>query len=47
MNINRLKRSGHCITGFNTEKFYVLSIQYIFVFYIDLRTKDDYSPILQ
>jgi len=31
-----------CTTRFNTQKFYVLPTQYIYVFCVDLRTNSDY-----
>ena len=30
---------------FNIQQFYVLPTQYIYVFYVDLRTNSDYFPI--
>ena len=30
---------------FNTQQFYVLPTQCIYVFYVDLRTNSDYFPI--
>ena len=34
-----------CTTRFNTQKFYVLPTQCIYVFCVDLRTNSDYFPI--
>ena len=34
-----------CINGFNTQQFYVLPTQCIYVFCVDLRTNSDYFPI--
>ena len=44
--INPSKPSGHYMyRQFNTQQFYVLPTQCIYVFCVDLRTNSDYSPI--
>ena len=41
-----LQPSGHYMYHqFNIQQFYVLPIQCIYVFYVDLRTNSDYFPI--
>jgi hypothetical protein len=41
-----LKPSGHCTyRQFNTQQFYVLPTQCVYVFCVDLRTNSDYFPI--
>ena len=43
---NTLQPSGHYMyRQFNTQQFYVLSKQCIYVFCVDLRTNSDYFPI--
>jgi len=43
---NPLKSSGHYMYHhFNSQKFYVLPTQCIYVFCVDLRTNSDYFPI--
>jgi len=43
---NPLKPSGHYIYHqFNTQQFYVLPTQCIYMFCVDLRTNSDYFPI--
>jgi len=44
--INPLKPSGHYTHHqFNTQQFYILPTQCIYVFCMDLRTNSDYFPI--
>jgi len=43
---NPLKPSGHYMyRQFHIQQFYVLPTQFIYVFYVDLRTNSDYFPI--
>ena len=45
--LSALQPYGNCIYHqSNIQKFHVLSTQYIYVFFTDLRTNSDYSPIL-
>jgi hypothetical protein len=45
MYINPSKPSGHYMyRQFNTQHFYVLPTQCIYVFCVDLRTNSDYFP---
>ena len=44
--INPVQPSGHYMyRQFNIQQFYVLAIQCIYVFCVDLRTNSDYFPI--
>ena len=46
MYINRLNFSGcYIYHQFNIQQFYVLPIQCIYVFCVDLRTNSDYFPV--
>jgi hypothetical protein len=46
MYVSRVKSIGHYMYHqFNIQQFYVLSIQCIYVFCVDLRTNSDYFPI--
>lgn len=47
LSFNPLKPSGyfHVPPGLTVKKFYVLSTQCIYLFYVDLRTKIDYFLI--
>jgi hypothetical protein len=43
---NPLKPRGHYMYHqFNIQQFYFLPTQCIYVFYVDLRTNNDYFPI--
>jgi len=46
--VYHLKPSGHYMyRQFNIQQFYVLPIECIYVFCVDLRTNSDYLPMQQ
>jgi len=46
VHINHLQPTGHYMYHqFNTQQFYVLPTQCIYVFCVDVRTNSDYFPI--